>query len=113
MNNKNLIGIAFLVVAIAFAIQTLQHNPVEARPTIAQETSGFEFARLEVQDNDSVTWFVGGTVNNRTESVIATYRRLGGSGRGTFADLLDQIGSGGWNLVQVTGNTWIFSRQAS
>jgi hypothetical protein len=75
----------------------------------------FEFARLQFEDEDSVTWLIGGNARVRTESVRATYRRLGGRGTfpGSFSDLLNQIGSEGWNLTEKDGDVWIFSRPTS
>ena len=119
MNTKNVFAAAALIVAAAFAIQMLQQNQAEARQSTtqsqstSQNTQGIEFARLQFEEEDSVTWLIGGNDRVRTESVKATYRRLGGSGRGSFADLLNQIGSDGWNLEQKDGNVWIFSRRAS
>ena len=115
MNIKNMAGIAVLVVTVAFAIQLIQQNNAQANPPVqdaqTQELQSIEFARLVVsEDGENVTWLIGGNVRNRTEPVRAAYRRLGGTGQGTFADLLDQIGSGGWNLVELNGSTWIFSR---
>ncbi len=119
MNTKNVFGIAVLIVAAGFAIQMLQQDQAEAQQAAtgnratAQTTQAVEFARLEFEDEDSVTWLIGGNDRVRTESVRATYRRLGGAGQGSFSDLLNQIGSDGWNLIQKDGNVWIFSRRAS
>ncbi len=119
MNSKNVFAVAALVLAAAFAIQMLQQNEVEARQSTAQQqttsqnSQAIEFARLQIEEEDSVTWLIGGNDRVRTESVRATYRRMGGSGRGSFADLLNQIGSDGWSLEQKDGNVWIFSRRAS
>lgn len=113
MNNKNLIGIAFLIVAVAFAIQTVKQPKVEARQirgAAQQQNSGRQFAILTIDSDKDVTWAVGG--NNRvvTESVSKAHSRLGGSGADGFIDLLNVIGSNGWNLVQKDGNVWIFTR---
>ena len=121
MNFKNVAGVTVVVLVVAFAIQLGQQNKVEAQQasqSVAQKSStsqnaqAIEYAMLEVGENDTVTWLIGGNDRVRTESVKATYRRLGGKGRGSFSDLLNQIGSDGWNLVQKDGNTWIFSRRA-
>ena len=66
MNNRNLFGIAFLVIATAFDIQTLQHSPVEAQQSVTQAAPAIEFARLEIESEDSVTWLIGGVVRGRT-----------------------------------------------
>jgi len=120
---KNLIGIGFLVIAVALAIQLVQKNNAQAKSPVqgtqvasqqqSQNVQAVEYARLQADpDSDAVTWLIGGNDRVRTETVKATYRRLGGNGRGTFSDLLNQIGAGGWNLVQKDGNNWIFSRLA-
>lgn len=123
MNIKNIAGIAVLVLTVAFAIQLVQQNNAEAQspaqavqaqvPASSQSAQAVEFARLLVEENgEDVTWLIGGTDRVRTESVRAAYRRLGGTDRGTFSDLLNQIGAGGWNLVENNGNVWIFTRRA-
>ena len=116
MNSKNVFGIAALIFATAFAVQTFQQHSVEAQASQqtqnAQSASAVEYAVLEV-DGDNVTWKVSGNQIQRTESIKSAYRRLGGSNRGTFADLLDEIGSSGWELVQVQSSNWIFTRDES
>ena len=120
MKFQNVAGLAVLIVTVAFAIQLVQQNGVEAQETSSQQMqqssiSSVEYARLRVEsDGENVTWLISGTDRVRTESIRAAYRRLGGQdGRGRFSDLLDQIGSEGWNLIQTSDNTWIFSRRAS
>lgn len=115
MNTKNVIGIAALVIAVVFAMQIIRQDRVEAQQSseVTQNVEAVEYAMLDVEGEDRVTWRIGGIVNERTESVRTAYRRLGGEGRGTFPDLLNQIGSGGWNLIQKDGGRWIFSRRAS
>lgn len=123
MNIKNIVGMAVLVLTVAFAIQLVQQNNAQAKAPVqgtqiasaqrSQNVQAIEYARLEADlEEDAVTWLISGNAPVRTESVRATYRRLGGNGRGTFADLLDQIGSGGWRLIQKDGQVWIFTRLA-
>ena len=125
MNIKNIAGIAVLVLTVGLAIQLVQQNNAQAKSPVqgtqiasqqnsqSQNVQAVEYARLVVdEDADSVTWLIGGNDRVRTESIRETYRRLGGSGRGTFSDLLNQVGAGGWNLVQKDGQVWIFSRRA-
>ena len=123
MSFKNVASIAVLVVAVAFSIQLVCQTGVEARPASYQAVAApqqnivvqqVEFARLGVEaDGDQVTWLIGGNGQVRTESLRQAYQRLGGRGRATFANMLDQIGSLGWSLVEVNGDTWIFTRRAS
>lgn len=122
MSFKNVASIAVLVVAVAFSIQLVGQTGVEARPASFQATQTqqqtavqqVEYARLQLEDDgDQVTWLVGGNGQVRTESLRQAYQRLGGRGRSTFANMLDQIGSLGWSLVEVNDNTWIFTRRAS
>lgn len=113
MSFKNVASIAVLVVAVAFAIQLVGLNGATAQQTGNQSASGFEFARLQVEADDTVTWLVGGNLPVRTESLRAAFQRMGGRGKSTFANMLDQIGSEGWSLVQKDGSVWIFTRRAS
>ncbi len=119
MKFKDYAFIGLLIVAIALLVQPAQQQDLLASSQAApqaqqgqQTATGNEFGRLRVQDTDVVMWLIGGNQNPRTETVRGLYRRLGGRGNGTFADLLDQIGSDRWDLVQVSGNDWIFSRSA-
>ena len=122
MSFKNVVAIAVLVVAVAFSIQLVCQSGVEARPARYQAVATqqqnavrqVEYARLVVEaGGEQVTWLVGGNDQVRTESLRQAYQRLGGRGRSTFANMLDQIGSLGWSLVEVNDGTWIFTRQAS
>ena len=111
MNTKNVIGIAVLIIAVVVAIQTIQQSHVEAQQSTARaQSQTVEYAVLDFVNEDQVTFTTGGLVTVRTESIRNTYRRLGGQGRGSFVDLLNQIGSLGWNLVEKDGEVWIFSR---
>ena len=114
MNTKNVFGIAALIIAVVFAMQIFQQVRVEAKQTSTEtiSTQAFEFAVLDFDGQNNVTWRIGGVVNPRTEPIRTTFRRLGGEGRGTFADLLNQIGLEGWNLIEKDSNLWIFSRPA-
>ena len=84
MNFKNMAGIAVLVLTVAFAIQLVQQNNVQANAPFqdaveveVEEVQTFEFARLVVSENgEEVTWLIGGNVRNRTESVRAAYLSL-------------------------------------
>ena len=125
MSLKNVASVAVFVVAVAFSIQLVCQTGVEARPASYQAVAApqqtntivrqqVEYARLRVEaDGDQVTWLIGGNGQVRTESLRQAYQRLGGRGRSTFANMLDQIGSLGWSLVEVNGNTWIFTRRVS
>ena len=121
MTFKNVASLAVLVVAVAFSIQLVSQTVVDARPASYQATQSqriavrqVEYARLQVEpDGEQVTWLVGGNDQVRTESLRQAYQRLGGRGRATFANMLDQIGSLGWSLVEVNDSTWIFTRRVS
>ena len=119
MSFKNVASIAVLIVAVAFSIQLVGQAGVEARPASypAQQQNAVrqvEYARLQVEaGGEQVTWLVGGNDQVRTESLRQAYQRLGGRGRSTFANMLDQIGSLGWSLVEVNDGTWVFIRPAA
>ena len=116
MSLKHFTVVIVLVFTVALAIQLGQRNRVEAKspiPVPQSSQQAIEYAMLQADlEEDTVTWLIGGNDRVRTESVLATYRRLGGTGRGSFPDLLNQIGADGWRLVQKDAQTWIFSRSA-
>lgn len=120
MNFKNMAGVAVLVLAVAFAMQLVQKNAADAYPSTSKRSLSAElpiagavqYATLEVSDSgEEVTWRIGGNDRVRVETIRVAYRRLGGDGKETFANLLNQIGSAGWTLVQKDGNLWIFLRR--
>lgn len=121
MSLKHFAGVIVLVFTVAFAIQFSQQNDLLAKSPAqvaqssqqrsSQNVQAIEYAMLDADlEDNAVTWRIGGNERVRTETVLATYRRLGGLGGGSFPDLLDQIGAGGWRLIQKDGQTWIFSR---
>ena len=124
MTTQKVTGIAILFLAVAFTVQMVQQNGASAQQQQTRQLNGatatanavsVEYARLVIEDDeDNVTWLVGGNDRVRTESLSRTFRRLGGNAsRIDLANLLDQIGSQGWTLVQRVGNEWIFMRRAS
>lgn len=120
---RNVFGIAILFLAVAFCIQSAQQNAVVAQQQTRQQTNSsstqssesFQYARLVISNKEGdVTWLVGGNDVVRTESLRRTFRRLGGNAaRIDLANLLDHVGSLGWELVQRDGSTYIFKRRAS
>jgi len=115
MNLKTLLGLgAVAVLAIATFQFTNATQLNAATPVKVQQngTVGITYARLFVTDNgDNTTWVLGGTnVTPRTETLTQTYRNLGGQLNPTLANLLDQIGSDNWRLIQKDGNVWIFAK---
>lgn len=124
MTTRNVVGIAILVLAVAVSVQSVQQNNAaaqqqqsvqQANSSTSSSTDSFQYARLTVADKgEKVTWLTGGNDRVRTESLGRVFRRLGGNAsRIDLANLLDQIGSQGWQLVQRDGDTWIFMRRAS
>lgn len=116
MKMQNVLGVAVLILTIALACQMVPESNANASVQNEEEAvavSAVEYARLQVEGPDSVTWLIGDTNLIRTESIRQTYRRFGGRGLGNFSDLLNQIGANGWRLVQKDGKVWIFTRKAS
>lgn len=70
----------------------------------------FEYATLSTAQNGNFVFDVGGEVLPRTLSLNALFVELGGKGRPTFANLLNEIGADGWELIQVTDAGWLFKR---
>ncbi len=76
-----------------------------------QQVGVFAYAQLTIQGNEQVTWDEGGNDVPRVDTLDATYRRLGGNQRTSVVNLLNVVGGRGWELVQVSNNTWTFKRR--
>jgi hypothetical protein len=122
MKMQNVLGVAVLVLLAALIFQTTNESPVSASAVTTTapfqagaNAAGFEYARLVVFDNNqNVQWQIGGQNNFFPKDTVAnTFSRLGGRGPNRFSDLLNQIGSQNWKLVQKDGSVWIFIREAS
>ena len=71
------------------------------QPIRQQRTAAVEYAELTIQDG-GYTFTVSGTnVRPRTYNLDGLYRFLGGQNTPNFVNLLGQIGSDGWTLVDV------------
>ena len=112
--SQRIVLVAVLLVASAITMIFLRaETPVSAMtPIQGREAAGFQYARLIVEDEgDTITWIEGSTNQLvRQESLRETYRRMGGTMKATFANLLDLIGSENWRLVQKDDTVWIFIR---
>ena len=107
-----LAGILAAVMVISTPIYTSALTPQSARQ---QQTTGntFEYAQL-TRENGNYVFDTGGNFVPPTRSSQALQRELGSSAPGRFVNLLDAIGSQGWELVQGgSGSTWIFKRRAN
>ena len=121
MNKKHVVIVSALTIlfaAVLFSMNALQSS---AKTTAvpagkASQTSvaaSWEYSRLQVSGK-SVTWMIG-DINFvvRTQTVSQLNLQLGGKQPNpSFSSLLNTIGDNGWELVQISGSTWIFKRAA-
>lgn len=120
MTNRSSYGsslAAALIVGIGLSIYVFT-SPTIATPNLGpvvqeQATSGFAYATLTKVD-DSFVFDTGGLNPPREFSMGALMRTLNSQQRATMVNLLNAIGSRGWELVQKdkTGTTevWLFKR---
>ena len=115
MNLKTFLGLAAVAVLVVATFQFTNATPVNAAAKVTRQADEVEirYARLIVSDDETQTTFLvgGNNVVRLDETLRETYQRLGGRQRADLANLLDQIGSNGWRLIQKDGNTWIFSQR--
>jgi len=67
-----------MIIAALVAVQFFSQVQVEAQQSsdATPSVQAVEYAMLDVEGENSVTWRIGGVVNERTETVRATYLRL-------------------------------------
>lgn len=101
-------------VGLILAVYTVPKFAHSQQGALAQQQVGQRlgiqsYAQLTIK-GDSVTWDPGGNEIPRIETLPVTYRRLGGNQRPTLVNLLNVIGSDGWELVLANDNIWTFKK---
>ena len=89
-------------------------SPSRPAATAIQQTQSsevFAYSRLTVEDDDQFTFDEGGLQPPRTRSLTALMRFLESSERPTYINLLNAIGSRGWEMVETQNNTVTFKRR--
>jgi hypothetical protein len=105
------ISMIVLLVGCLFAVYAIASPPVkpQSRQNVSQSTS-WEYAQLVIIGEDDFQFLIGGDIPVRTRSTRALLGDLGGNGKPTLANLLNQIGSKGWELVAINDTSWTFKR---
>ena len=116
MKHKSFVGKTLVLAILLFcgvAAFYLNSTPAHSSESATNQRSqiGIAYAQLVVLNDDQVTWDPGGNNLARTETLDSTYRRLGGSQRTSFVNLLNVIGNNGWELVTVSSNVWTFKQR--
>lgn len=109
MKNKSIL-LTLLIVSGVLVVYAIAAPPVQQARQNVTQASGWEYAQLIVINDDEMTWLVGGDQPERVRPLRGLLGDLGGNGRPTLANLLDQIGSRGWELTFVENSTWTFKR---
>jgi hypothetical protein len=110
MKTKSISMIALLV-GCMFAVYAIAAPPVkpQSRQNVSQSTN-WEYAQLVVMSEDQFQFLIGGDIPVRTRSTRELLGDLGGNGKPTLANLLNQIGYKGWELVAMNDTSWTFKR---
>ena len=101
--------LAAILIGCVLAIYSLATPALSQQGNRVQQLDSISYAQLTIKGNE-VTWDPGGNEISRTDTLNVTYRRLGGNQRATLVNLLNVIGSDGWDLVQIENNVWTFKR---
>jgi len=101
-----------LLVGCVLAVYAIASPPLtqQVRQNVSQGNA-WEYAQLVVVSEDEYKWLIGGDAPVRVRSTRALLGDLGGNGRPTLANLLNQIGSNRWEIVEMNETTWLFKRQ--
>ena len=112
MNDKSLLRKIFVLalIAIGGGLTAYSFAAPQQGLQIQQRRSAIAYAQLTLQADNQVIWDEGGNGIPRVDTIDGTYRRLGGSQRISLVNLLNAIGSNGWELVEVNNNVWTFKR---
>jgi len=103
--------VTVLLVGCALAVYAAAASPVkpQVRQNVSQSNT-WQYAQLVIISEDEFQFLVGGNAPIRTRSTRALLGDLGSSQKPTLANLLDQIGSKGWELVAMNDTSWTFKR---
>ena len=84
-------------------VQSYVNNPlqqVSQSVSTSGSASGFAYAQLTV-DGDQFTFDQGGLETPRARSLTALMRVFGSSEKATYVNLLNAVGSQGWEIVAI------------
>ncbi len=77
----------------------------------SQSSEAFAYSQLTLESEDQFTFDEGGLQPPRTRTLTALMRFLESNERPTYINLLNAIGSRGWELVETQNNTVTFKRR--
>ena len=99
----------FFVVCSIVPTSVASKSATASTPSVEQ--TEWDYARL-ITDGESVSWHAGEmNVEPQIFTLETQYRRLGGRSRPNLVNLLNQIGSDGWELIVTDEVYWTFKRQ--
>ena len=102
-----LVLLAFVVTAFAAP----QISSPSSQTKINSQQSTWEYARL-ITNGEQATWHAGETnAVPQTFPLNTIYKQIGGRSRANLANLLNQIGKDGWELVTTDETNWTFKRR--
>ena len=102
--------LALCFVVCSIVPPSVASNGASASTQSVQQTE-WDYARL-ITDGESVSWHAGEmNVEPQIFTLETQYRRLGGRSRPNVVNLLNQIGSDGWELIVTDEINWTFKRQ--
>lgn len=111
MELKSILPVALMFVALTLVVSWNGDSNQTVVAQQRQQTSSFVYARLIQLGDQQFTWDAGGNNVPRTGSLRLIQRELGGNSRDTLVNLLNAIGSNGWELVQIEEGNYLFKRQ--
>ena len=109
---KILFSTVAIAVAVLFAASYSNNANAQQRSQQSQTSSGWQYAQLLALENDQYKWDEGGNQVPVARSLRALQRELGSNDRETRVNLLNAIGSNGWQLITVEEEkVWTFMRR--
>ena len=111
MKNKSVL-MTLMLVGSVLAVYAFVAPPnwEQSRQNVSQSNK-WEYARLVVIGEDELSFLRGGDQPDRIRSTRGLLGDLGGNGKPSLANVLNQIGTKGWELVTIENSTWTFQRR--
>ena len=100
-----------LVLVVSLLASMGSSQAIQAQNQVSNNRT-FEYAVLTISDAETFVFNEGeSNIAPRALELRILYSRLGGTSRPTLSNLLNVIGSRGWELVSVDDQIWTFIRR--
>jgi len=101
-SRSSLAGASIALLGLMFYAYSNPSTAISSPPVpVQQSATTFAYAQLTVEEEDRFIFDQGGLETPRARSLSALMRLFGSTERATYVNLLNAIGSRGWEIVEI------------